>query len=687
MPRALALATLASLLTLLALGRAAPVRAQPLIVVDAGHGGTDPGAVGCSLQEADVVLDVALRLRTSLEAAGIRVALTRDVDEFVGLSARASFANSMSADGFVSIHSNSNAGTPASGTETWIANAAGDRSLSLASLVQAQMVAEWGLPDRGVKRADFVVVRDTTMPAALTELAFTNRCTPDAALLGSATERQAMAEAQARAILEWLGATPGGDGTLRGVVFEDQGVGTMDLSVRLPGATVRIVETGATATADSPDAAWLFTLPSGTYTVEASAPGHRTASRVCDVTSGGTTWCSVGLFPEAMITPDAAVAADAAVVAEPDAATVTTPDAATPPTGDAGTVSRPTASGCSCRVGAAEGSGRAALAMALALATVLVARRRARASAMDARAPLTALAVLGCGGALLGCAGEPVAVDREAVVAPPPAASSIELAREGAPVVLRDEIEVVLRSADRGGLLGAPVLSPDGDAMVLATADLASLHAWRAEAPSAVSLICATQHCGYEPRWIDATHVATRTPEQGGSAIPGDAFDLSGAPSAERLGAGRGLAWVEGEDTVRVRVDGITRTLRAHDDRFVRAELAPDRRFVVVWGLRTGLTLHRLADGARVALGAGGSPHFDPDGRALVFDRTEDEGHELVAGDVLLAELGDEVVVRPVTAGASIERAPSLSRIDAAGRGRIAFERDGAVVVASIELR
>jgi len=171
-------------LTLLGIATALAVcssaRAQPLIVIDAGHGGTDPGAVGCSLEEANVVLDVALRLRTELEAAGIRVALTRDVDEFVGLSARAAFANSRSADGFVSIHSNANSGTPASGTETWIANAAGARSLSLAELIQAEMVRAWGLPDRGVKRADFVVVRDTTMPAALAQLEFTNRCPPGA---------------------------------------------------------------------------------------------------------------------------------------------------------------------------------------------------------------------------------------------------------------------------------------------------------------------------------------------------------------------------------------------------------------------------------------------------------------------------------------------------------------------------
>lgn len=664
-------------LALLALASGA--HAQPLIVIDAGHGGTDPGAVGCSLEEANVVLDVALRLRTELEAAGIRVALTRDVDEFVGLSARASFANSMSADGFVSIHSNANSGTPASGTETWIANAAGARSLSLATLIQTEMVRVWGLPDRGVKRADFVVVRDTTMPAALTELAFTNRCSPDGMLLGSETERQAMAEAQARAVLEWLGVMPGINGTLRGVVFEDQGMGTMDLSVRLPGATVRVVETGATASADAAEAAWLFDLPAGTYTVEASAPGHRTATRSCDVTSGGTTWCSIGLFPDAA--PADAARPDAAAL-EDDAGSSESPDASASP--DASGVARPDAGGCACRAASPRPwSGLATSALAL-LGAILVLRRRARRVgapwALGIGASALAVSIASCAseGGTETALTEPSEPAGGAIVAP-----SAVIAGEPARVL--DEREVLLHAPD-GATLVAPLVSPDGTTLLASRADQSALYAWRSDTPTAVVPICARAGCGHEPRFFADGLVATRTPEQASSAVPGDAYTLAGQPSTSRMGAGGALAWVEGEDAVRVRVDGETHTLARGEERFIRAELSPDRRHVVAWGLRSGVTLHRLSDGVRFALG-GGSPHFDPEGRLLVLDRTEDEGHTLTAGDIAVVELTASPILHVVPDTGRIAHSPSISRMEPDGTATLAYEREGALVLARIALR
>lgn len=677
---------LAFVLALLAAPSIAPsiALAQPLIVIDAGHGGSDPGAVGCSLEEANVVLDVSTRLRTELERAGIRVALTRDVDEFVGLSARAAFANSMSADGFVSVHSNANSGTPATGTETWISNSAGARSLELATLLQAQMVASWGLRDRGVKRADFVVVRDTTMPAALTELAFTNNCAADATRLGSPTDRQAMAEAQARAILEWLGVMPGMNGTLRGVVFEDQGVGTMDLSVRLPGAMVRIVETGDTATGDSPDAAWLFDLPAGTYTVEASAPGHTTASRSCDVTSGGTTWCSIGLFPTSLPEPDASVPpmpdAFVVVVEDDDAGTVTPrPDAASLESPDAGLVARPNAGDCACRASTQRGGSAWMLVVAGLVIAGVLRRRRAIGLAVATSATLAVI--------LMSCTGPeathaPLVTD-EAV--PEPIVGHVV---DGTPITIVSERELLLTTSD-GTALTAPMISPDGRTLLLATPDFAALHAWR---DGALTTICETQHCGHEPRFFGAGLVATRTPEQSASAIPGDAYTLDGQPSTTRLGAHGAIAFVEDDDTVRVRLDGQTRTLRAHDDRFVRAELSPDRRFVMIWGLTSGVSLHRLADDHVLALGVVGHPHFDPSGRALVFDRTTDEGHTLLTGDVFLAELPsssdsrDEITIRPLFTSERLETHASLSRIDERGHAHVAIERDGAIVIAEIAL-
>lgn len=692
---------LASLFALALAGLTSPAAAQPLIVIDPGHGGTDPGAVGCSIEEADVVLDVGQRLRTQLEAAGVRVAMTRDTDTFVGLSARASFANSRSANGFVSVHSNANSGAPATGIETWIANSASARSLSLATLIQAEMVRAWGLRDRGVKRADFVVVRDTTMPSALTELAFTNNCSVDATYLSSATRRQSMAEAQAAAILEWLGVMPGGNGTLRGVVFEDQGVGTGDLSVRLSGATVRIVETGATTSAADAEANWLFTLPAGTYTVEASASGHTTASRSCEVTSGGTTWCSIGLFPSTTpVTPDAAVVsspdaavapiADAAVAVVPDAVTTERVDARIPSTvEDAGgppLTMRPNASDCACRASAPSTRMPATFLLAgLGLAVVAARRRRraTRARTVVALAGLTGLLATG------GCTVEERALEATSQAAPLRVEETVAQIRrvpaQGPAVSVLQERELLLTTPE-GAPVTTPFLSPDAQSVLVAATDFSALYVWRAEAPSQLDTVCTQTYCGHEPRFFGQGLVATRTPEQSSSALPGDAYTLSGARSETRLGSGGALAWVEGEDRVLLRLNGVTTTLRVGDDRFVRAELSPDRRHVVVWGLTTGLTLHRVADGARFELGEGSHPHFEPAGRALVFDRTEDEGHSLLSGDVFLVELGEEPTLRPVLVGPSIEITPTLSRLDDEGHATLAIEREGAIVLLDLAL-
>ncbi len=92
---------------------------------------------------------------------------------------------------------------------------------------------------------------------------------------------------------------PPATGVLRGVVYEDQGVGDQDMSVRLAGAMITVQgEDGDLdmATASSPNADWQFTVPVGKWTVNASSPGYWMNTRICEVTSGGETWCSLGLF-------------------------------------------------------------------------------------------------------------------------------------------------------------------------------------------------------------------------------------------------------------------------------------------------------------------------------------------------------------------------------------------------------
>jgi N-acetylmuramoyl-L-alanine amidase len=94
---------------------------QRTIVVDAGHGGRDPGAVGVSgVREKDVVLDAALQLRDALESQGrYRVALTRDADAFVPLEERVRFARGQNADLFISLHADSNGNAEARGASVY----------------------------------------------------------------------------------------------------------------------------------------------------------------------------------------------------------------------------------------------------------------------------------------------------------------------------------------------------------------------------------------------------------------------------------------------------------------------------------------------------------------------------------------------------------------------------------------
>src|SRR5690625_55482 len=87
-----------------------------VIYLDAGHGGSDPGAIGNGLQEKDVTLDIALRTKKELEAAGYTVIMSRMTDKYLSLSERTNHANRVNADIFVSIHINAGGGT---GIETW----------------------------------------------------------------------------------------------------------------------------------------------------------------------------------------------------------------------------------------------------------------------------------------------------------------------------------------------------------------------------------------------------------------------------------------------------------------------------------------------------------------------------------------------------------------------------------------
>lgn len=176
-----------------------PVVKGPLsglqIVVDAGHGGKDPGAIGNGLNEKDVVLDVAKRLKTKLESAGAKVIMTRESDEFPSLEDRVVIANRAKANSFVSIHANSFSKPTAYGTETyWDSQYFGPESKALAQSIQTQLVRYLGTYDRGVKQAPFYVIKNSYMPSVLAELAFISN-SEDAKKLGDPKYRESAATA------------------------------------------------------------------------------------------------------------------------------------------------------------------------------------------------------------------------------------------------------------------------------------------------------------------------------------------------------------------------------------------------------------------------------------------------------------------------------------------------------------
>jgi len=183
------------------------------IVIDAGHGGHDPGAQSSGLSEAELTLDVAQRLSKLLQKQpGMEVVMTRDTDVFIPLEERTAIANREGADLFLSIHANASRSPRARGVETYFLNfatntdaeavaarensASGramhslpdivraialnnkiDESRDFADMVQQSMVNRLGarnklLKDLGVKQAPFVVLIGAAMPSVLAEISF-----------------------------------------------------------------------------------------------------------------------------------------------------------------------------------------------------------------------------------------------------------------------------------------------------------------------------------------------------------------------------------------------------------------------------------------------------------------------------------------------------------------------------------
>ncbi|MDE1454737.1 N-acetylmuramoyl-L-alanine amidase [Bacillus paralicheniformis] len=179
--------------------------------LDAGHGGKDPGATANGLKEKDLVLSMVKYAKSYLEAnyKGVEVNLTRSTDVFYELSERANMANRYGADVFVSIHINAGGGT---GFETYRYPGTAGNTLKLQQSLHSEILAEMKgngqTSDRGLKQANLAVVRQTHMPAVLTENLFIDR-KEDADRLKNSGFVKAVGEAHARGIAKYLGLSEG----------------------------------------------------------------------------------------------------------------------------------------------------------------------------------------------------------------------------------------------------------------------------------------------------------------------------------------------------------------------------------------------------------------------------------------------------------------------------------------------
>jgi N-acetylmuramoyl-L-alanine amidase len=226
-------------------------RGNSLVMIDPGHGGYDPGTQSSAgVMEKDLALQIATRLKTALEARGIRAELTRSSDVFISLADRTRIANSAGADLFVSIHLNSSPNPDTDGIEVYYLNnttdhatirlarmenagaggygAADDSNLnyiltdlrqnykaseaaSLAKLIDAQTVADldagFGLNVNplGAKMGPFYVLVGAHMPAVLVECGFMSNAA-EAARLGSARYQDVLAGAVATAVVDYFNA-------------------------------------------------------------------------------------------------------------------------------------------------------------------------------------------------------------------------------------------------------------------------------------------------------------------------------------------------------------------------------------------------------------------------------------------------------------------------------------------------
>ncbi|WP_338754614.1 N-acetylmuramoyl-L-alanine amidase [Bacillus sp. FJAT-52991] len=196
------------------LGNVDPRLKNQTIIIDPGHGGKDPGAIGFGLKEKDVVLATSLKMNELFKQTPFKVKMTRSDDRFISINDRVSYAINNKGNTFVSIHANAASSSSANGTETIYHAAAGNPYVAdsklLASKIQNRLVAAIKTRDRKIKSTEQLgrnlgVLTHNKMPAALVELGFiTNKKEND--MLKSDYWQDIMAKAIYDGVLDYYAA-------------------------------------------------------------------------------------------------------------------------------------------------------------------------------------------------------------------------------------------------------------------------------------------------------------------------------------------------------------------------------------------------------------------------------------------------------------------------------------------------
>ena len=268
--------------------QAAPLLDDWVVVIDAGHGGKDPGTVGLKAREKDINLAVALRTGKYIKEnlKDVKVIYSRDDDTFIGLAERAEVANRNKADIFISIHSNAMNDKRFTGAETWVLGQSKDeanlqlamkensvitfekdyqakyegydpnsvesfiifslmqntylkQSTEFASMIQDQFRDRVGRKDRGVKQSGFVVLWRTTMPSVLVELGFLSNAEEEKYLI-SETGQDYLASAIYRAFRDYKHTIDNRSGlNANGTVHSETAVSVKEDSTVRPAAEVK----------------------------------------------------------------------------------------------------------------------------------------------------------------------------------------------------------------------------------------------------------------------------------------------------------------------------------------------------------------------------------------------------------------------------------------------------------------